>query len=193
MFQQFFFSISTLTFFYLDSFGMVMKSPVPLWFFSLIQHFSNHLVLTLMLWWWVLWWFGFHYFMLLFVCGTLYEYIFSRFIYQHISSIFKSENQPFFKINLDLSTKSLTCSIKHRRFCLDLHHPFPVSSLCKFVLKINMDYIFVLFFNPLFPIVSIRRIIALVFACVPEIQTVNICKIPLGSPMLAIEEAPADH
>ena len=51
------------------------------------------------------------------------------FIFWCISIISRSENQPFFIF-------VLTCCLKIRKFLPNLHHPFPISSLCRVTPKI---------------------------------------------------------
>ena len=57
------------------------------------------------------------------------------FIFWWISKISGSENQPFFTLVLTWSA-SLTSCLKIRMFLPDLHHSFPISSLCRVTPKI---------------------------------------------------------
>ena len=75
-----------------------------------------------------------------------------------------------------LVSKSLTFT-KFGKFCLDIYHPFPISSLRRIILKITVDVIFVVFLCPFFLSLFLKCIITLVFVYF-KCLTVNIHRMP---------------
>ena len=74
----------------------------------------------------------------------------SLFVFWFISSISKSENQPFFIIVLTWSA-----SLKTSAFLPDLYHSFSISSLCRIAPKIAVQYKLVVFPSPCFVFASL--------------------------------------
>ena len=126
------------------------------------------------------------------VGGSIWAYS-SRLTSPHIFCISKSENYNFLKNPApSLVGKSLACCIKFGRFCTNFDYPFPITTFCRNALKITVDYIFIVFFSPFF-LWCLSVALLFLFVTVLKTRTANIRRLSIGSLMLAIKGAPADH
>ena len=97
-------------------------------------------------------------------------------IFRWISSISRSENQPFLIIVL-----TLTC-LKIRTFLPDLNHSFLVSPLWGVAPKISVKCKLIVFFSPYFAFRSLMVVVSYVVIHVPEKRAANIRRMTTDLP-----------
>ena len=93
----------------------------------------------------------------------------------------------------NLIGKSLACCQKTCTFLPDLYHPFPIASLWRVAPKIAVLCKMIVFLGPYFAFWSLIVVVANIIIHVPEKRTANIHRMMIGSPILAIRRAPANH
>ena len=125
------------------------------------------------------------------MCMVLYYNFLCNFSW--ISSISRLENQPFLMIVLTWSASFLACCLESRTILPDLYHSFLVSSLRRVALKLSMWGKLIIFPSPCFALRSLIVVVSYVVIDVLEKRAANICRMTIGSPMLAIKRAPADY
>ena len=164
----YFFSVSTLTFFSLDSLecSLLFNNGFCFIYSTFFLSFSIKIDVV------VVWISQFNVSTRLEIYLWVYSSLFTN---PHISSISRSVNQLFFQMNL---VWFLTCCIRFIWFYSGPHHPFPISCLCRITFKIRADNI--CFF-------------AWIFLWVLYIRKWNICKMTTRCTMLTIKGASTDY